>query len=366
MNVPFVDLKAQYATIKEDIKKEIEEVLDNTAFILGKKVQDFEESFAEFCNSKYAIAVNSGTSALHLALLIKGIKEGDEVITVPNTFIATAEAISYCGATPIFVDIDPKTYNIDVTKIESVITNKTKAILPVHLYGQPADMDKIMEIAKKHNLEVIEDCCQSHGAEYKGKRIPVSSIGCFSFYPGKNLGAYGEGGAVVTDDKEIAEKIKILRDHGQEKKYYHKYIGYNYRMDGFQGAVLGVKLKQLDKWTELRRKAAKRYNELLKDVVETPFEYPDNRHVYHLYVVRVKQREELIEFLNKEGIASGLHYPVPLHMQEAYSFLNIKKGTYPVTEKYTKEIVSLPMYPEITNDQINSVCDHIKRFYGDK
>lgn len=363
MKTPFIDLRAQYSSIKEEIKKELDDVLENTAFILGKKVENFENEFAKFCNAKFALGVGSGTAALRLALLAVGIKQNDEVITVPNTFIATAEAISQVGAKPVFVDIDPKTYNIDINQIEKNITKKTKAILPVHLYGQPADMSAIIEIAEKHNLKIIEDACQAHGAEYKGKRVPISDIACFSFYPGKNLGAYGEGGAVVTNNEEIAQKIKMLRDHGQEKKYVHKLIGDNSRLEGFQGAVLGVKLKYLDKWTEMRRKNAQTYSKLLEDTgVVTPFEIEYAKHVYHLYIIKVKNRDKLQEYLQTKEIGTGLHYPIPIHLQDAYKHLNIKAGSYPITESYVKEILSLPMYAELTKEQIEYVADSIKTF----
>ncbi|HUS50744.1 MAG TPA: DegT/DnrJ/EryC1/StrS family aminotransferase [Candidatus Paceibacterota bacterium] len=362
MKVPFLDLKTQYNSIKDKINKEINWVLDNTSFILGDKVKEFEKNFASYCNKKYAIAVNSGTSALHLALLAHGIKQEDEVITVPNTFIATAEAISYTGAKPVFVDINKETFNIDVSKIEQAITKKTKAIVPVHLYGQSADMNPIIEIAKKHNLILIEDCAQAHGVEYKGKRVPVSDTGCFSFYPGKNLGAYGEGGAVLTDDGEIAEKIKILRDHGQKEKHHHKYIGYNYRMDGFQGAVLNVKLRYLDEWIKKRREKAKLYNQLLSGVVETPREADYTNHIYHLYVIKIKEREKLAEYLKSKEIDTGMHYPIPIPLQEAYSYLGYKLGDFPITEQVVNEILSLPIYPELTEEQITYVVEKIKEF----
>lgn len=366
MKVPFLDLKTQYKTIKDELDEELNWVLDNTSFILGEKVSNFETNFASYCDKKHAIALNSGTSALHLALISMGIKPGDEVITVPNTFIATVSPIAYIGAKPVFVDVEPKTFNMDVNKIKDAITSKTKAIIPVHLYGQPADMEIIREIAEKHDLKIIEDACQAHGAEYKGKKVPVTNIGCFSFYPGKNLGAYGEGGAVVTDDAEAAEKIRMLRDHGQPKKYYHKYIGYNYRMDGFQGAVLNVKLKYLDQWINGRRKAAKLYNELLNKIVDTPKEASYSKHVYHLYVIRLKEREQMMAHLNSKDIATGLHYPIPLHLQEAYLSMGLKKGAFPVTEAAANEILSLPMYPEISEEQINYVCSSIKEFLKPK
>lgn len=361
--VPFSDLKEQYQIIKDEIKSEIDWILNNASFILGKKVEIFEENFARYCGKKNAIAVNSGTSALHLALLVNNIGEGDEVITVPNTFIATVEAISYVKAKPVFVDINPSNNNIDVSKIEAKITSKTRAIIPVHLYGHPCDMDPIIEISKKYNLVIIEDCCQAHGAEYKGKRVPVSDFGCFSFYPGKNLGAYGEGGAIVTNDNEKAKLVKMLRDHGQEKRYLHKYIGYNYRMDGFQGAILNVKLKYLDKWTTKRRKKTELYNKLLNGIVELPKEEDYAKSVYHLYVIRVKERDELIDYLKQKGIETGLHYPIPIHLQESYKRLSLNEGSFPITEKYSKEILSLPLFPEINNVQIEYVANAIKDFY---
>jgi len=362
MRVPFLDLKSQYNQIKEDIQKEINWVLDNTSFILGQKVKDLEDNFALFCGKKYAIAVNSGTSALHLALLVKGIGKGDEVITVPNTFIATAEAISYTGANPVFVDID-ETYNIDVLKIEEKINGRTRAIIPVHLFGQPANMDPIIEIAKKHNLIIIEDCCQAHGAKYNEVKVPISDIGCFSFYPGKNLGAYGEGGIIVTDDDEVVRKCMLLRAHGEYPKNTHSVVGHNYRMDGIQGAIVNTKLKYLDTWTEQRVRNAEIYNRLLKGVVDIPRKVDYAKHVYHLYVIRVKKREKLAEFLKSRGIDTGIHYPKPIHLQEAYKELGYGEGSYPVAEKFAKEILSLPIYPELTEKQICYVANTVKKFY---
>jgi len=362
MNVPFVDLKSQYKSISQEIKEQINEVLENTAFILGDKVSRFETEFAKYCDSKNTVGVNSGTAALHLALIAHGIGPGDEVITVPNTFIATAEAISHAGAVPVLVDIDAKSYNIDVTKIQQAITAKTKAIIPVHLFGQPVDMDPILEIAQRHGLVIIEDCCQAHGSEYKGKKVPVTTTGCFSFYPGKNLGAYGEAGAVVTNDDEITAKVKMLRDHGQEKKYFHKYVGYNCRMTGFQGAVLNIKLKYLDQWISARQKAASLYNELLNGVVGTPYRYEFASHVYHLYVIRTQQRDALLDCLRQANISTGIHYPIPIHLQQAYASLGKGPGAYPVSEQAANEILSLPIYPEITEEQIEYVCEKVKSF----
>lgn len=361
--IKFVDLKAQYSSIKEEIDKAVHEVLDSAHFILGPNLSDFEKEFANFCNAKFCAGVNSGTSALHVALLAKGIGKGDEVITTPNTFAATCAAIAYTGATPRLVDIDEETYNMDSNQLEKSISPKTKAIIPVHLYGQPADMNQIMQIAKKHSLTIIEDACQAHGAKHHSKKVPVSDIGCFSFYPGKNLGAYGEGGAVVTNDNEFNELIRSYRDHGQTKKNVHKYIGYNYRLEEIQAAILRVKLKHLDKWIEMRRKNASLYNEKLKGLdVITPIEKNYNKHVYHLYVVRVKNRQKLIEHLNSKQIQTGIHYPTPIHLQEAYSYLNYKKGSFPIAEKFADEILSLPMFPELKEEEIDYVAKAIKEF----
>ncbi len=361
--IRFVNLKAQYNSIKGEINKAIQEVLDSTNFVLGEQLKSFEKEFADFCNAKYCIGLNSGTSALHLALLAKGIGEGDEIITTPNTFIATCEAISYTGAIPKLVDIDKETYNIDTKKLENAISKRTKAIIPVHLYGQPAEMKEIMEIAEKHNLIVIEDSCQAHGAEHYDKRMPFSDIGCFSFYPGKNLGAYGEGGAIVSNEKEFDEIIRAYRDHGQVKRHVHKYIGYNYRFDEIQAAILRVKLRHLNKWIEMRRKNASIYNEVLKDCnVVVPNERSYNKHVYHLYVIRVNQRQKLIEHLNSKGIQTGIHYPTPIHLQEAYSYINYRKGSFPIAEKYANEILSLPMFPELKEEEIKIVTKEIKDF----
>lgn len=362
--IKFVDLKQQYSSIKEEVDSAVKNVIDSANFILGEHLRDFEREFAHYCNAKYSVGLNTGTSALHLALLANGIGKGDEVITAPNTFIATCEAISYTGAAPKLVDIDEQTYNMDPKKLEKSITPKTKAIIPVHLYGQPADMKVIMEIAEKNGIAVIEDACQAHGAEHCKKRVPVSDIGCFSFYPGKNLGAYGEGGAVVTNSVEFDEIIRAYRDHGQIKKHVHKYIGYNYRLEEIQAAILRVKLKHLDKWIEMRRKNARMYNELLEgcDAV-TPVEKDYNKHVYHLYVVKVKNRQKIIEHLNSKGIQTAIHYPVPIHLQEAYSNLGYKNGSFPIAEKCVDEILSLPMYPELKEEEISFVAQSIKNFF---
>jgi dTDP-4-amino-4,6-dideoxygalactose transaminase len=365
MSVPFLDLKTQYKSIQAEIIKALQNVLDNTAFAGGPFVETFEKEFASFCQTEYAVGVGNGTDALLGALIGLGIGQGDEVITTPSTFIATAEAISFCGAKPVFVDIDEQTYNINSDLLKRAITSRTKAIIPVHLFGQPADMDPIMNIAREHGLFVIEDACQAHGAEYKGRRAgSIGHAGCFSFYPGKNLGAYGEAGAVVTNDATLAEKIKQFRDHGQEKKYYHLMIGWNARMDGFQGAVLSVKLKHLPDWNEARRKNAKLYNELLVEVDEimTPFEAEYAKHVYHIYALRTKNRDALMSALAVKNIFCGIHYPIPLHLQKAYRFLGYGPGMFPVAEKSAAEFLSLPMFPELSQNQIIMVVNEIKKY----
>lgn len=331
---------------------------------MGENVQEFEKEFAEFCRVKYAVGTSSGTAALHLALLVCGIRQGDEVITVPYTFTATAEAISHCGGKVVFVDIEERSYTVDTTKIENAITKRTKAIIPVHLFGQPADMDRIIAIAEKHNLFVIEDACQAHGAEYKGRRVgSLGDIACFSFYPGKNLGAYGDAGMVVTNNKEFAEKLRLLRDHGRDKKYYHRVEGYNYRLDAIQAAVLRVKLRHLDEWNRKRRENAQLYDQLLEGGgVRTPVEMGYAGHVYHLYVIRTEKREELYRKLNERGVSVAIHYPLPLHLQEAYVYLGWKKGDFPVSEICSEEMLSLPMFPELTKDEIEEIVRLIRKF----
>jgi dTDP-4-amino-4,6-dideoxygalactose transaminase len=365
MKVPFLDLKAQYLTIKDEIHEAISKVMESTAFAGGPFVAQFEQEFAKFCNCKHAIGVGNGTDALWLSLIALGVGPGDEVITVPNTFIATAEAITYCGAKPVFVDVDEKTYTMNPSLIEAAITPSTKAIIPVHLFGQTADMDPILAIAKEHNLYVIEDACQAHGAEYKGRKTgSIGNTGCFSFYPGKNLGAYGEAGAVVTNNDTLAETMRVFRDHGQAKKYYHSMIGWNARMDGIQGAVLGVKLKYLYEWNEARRNHAQEYNELLSplsDIIK-PHAADYAKHVYHIYAIRAQERDRLMTHLSEQGISSGIHYPGPIHLQKAYSFLGLNKGRYPVAERCALEFVSLPMFPELTSEQIAYIVDAIKQF----
>jgi len=363
MKVPFLDLKAQYEPIRAEIAEALQQVLDRTAFAGGPFVAQFEKEFAAFCGTQFAAGVGSGTEALWLALLALELGPGDEVITVPDTFIATAEAISYCGAKPVFVDVEPLTFNMDPSKFEAAITKKTKAVIPVHLFGQMADMDPILSIARKHKLFVVEDASQAHGAEYKGKVAgSMGDLGCFSFYPGKNLGAYGEAGAVVTSNPEIDRKVRMLRDHGQEKKYYHGMIGWNARMDGIQGAVLSVKLKYLPAWNEARRRNAKLYSEKLEkiDGVKIPSEFSHNKHVYHIYAIRVPDRDSLIAALAGKDIHCGIHYPIPIHLQEAYSSMELRKGEFPVAENVVSEFVSLPMFPELRSEQIDHVATEIR------
>lgn len=366
MKIPFVDLKRLHSDILPEINSAIQDVIDKNAFILGKAVTDFENDFAKAHDVKHCIGVSSGTDANHLALWSHEIKEGDEVIIPVNTFIATAWGATLCGAKPVFVDCEKDSYNLDPQKLESKITENTKAVVAVHLYGQPADIDSIKSITDKFNLILTEDAAQSHIAEYKEKKAGgLSKVSSFSFYPGKNLGAFGEAGAVLTNDDELAQKIRMLRDHGSDKKYYHKIYGHNYRMEGIQGAVLGVKLKYLNNWTEMRRAAAKRYKELLKDIPEIilPKEMEYSRHVYHLFVIQTKQREKLQRFLNENGVSTGLHYPVPLHLQECFGHLGYKEGDFPVAEKLSDECLSLPMFPHLTDDETEYVCDKIKHFF---
>lgn len=361
--IPFVDLKLQYASIKDEVSVAIQGVLDTCQFTLGSEVAAFEKEFAAYCQVEQGIGVNNGTSALHVALLAAGIGPGDEVITVPFTFVATVAAVYYTGATPVFVDIDPRTYTMDPSAIEAAITSRTKAILPVHLYGQPADMDPILEIARRHGLKVIEDAAQAHGAEYKGRRTgSMGDMGCFSFYPGKNLGAYGEGGMVVTSNPEYARTMRMLRDWGAEKKYQHVLKGYNYRLEGIQGAVLRVKLRHLEAWTEGRRTAAAHYDRLLAGSgIQTPQAMPYARHVYHIYAIRTRQRQAWMDALQSAGIQSGIHYPIPVHLLPAYSDLGYKAGDFPHSEAAANEVLSLPMFPELTAAQCEAVSVALRK-----
>lgn len=361
MSIPFVDLRTQYMALKKEIDEAIQGVIDKTDFILGKEVELFEKEFATFSGASYGVGVGSGTEALHLSLLALEIGPGDEVITSSNTFIATVLAISYSGARPILVDIDRETYNMDISSVRKVITKKTKAIIPVHLYGHPVNMDNIMGLAKEYNLKVVEDACQAHGAEYRGRKVgSIGDLGCFSFYPGKNLGAYGDGGMVITNNEELSQRLRMLRNYGSRTKYYHEFKGFNSRLDTLQAAILRVKLRRLDLWNELRRKHAMLYNRLLKSSgVVTPIEKDYARHIYHLYVIRVKNRDKLLEYLKSKGIFSQIHYPRPIHLLDAYRDLGDSEGSFPVAEEYSKEFLSLPMYPELTEEQIGYVCKNI-------
>lgn len=355
--IPFLDLKAQYSQIKPEIDAVVARVIASGHFVLGPEVTAFEGRFAEYCRTAHCRAVNSGTSALHLALLAAGVRPGDEVITVSMTFVATTAAILYSGARPVFVDVDPVTWTMDPGLVEAAITPRTKAILPVHLHGLMADMDPIMEIARRHGLVVIEDAAQAHGAEYRGRRAgSIGDLGCFSFYPGKNLGACGEGGAVVTDRPEFARRVSLLRDWGQEAKYDHVIAGYNYRMDEIQSAILSVKLDYIEHWTEARRSLAERYDALLSDL---PFARPQpprhSRHVYHVYAVRLQCRDDALTRLRDAGIGAGIHYPVPVHLQRAYVDLGYRAGDLPVTERLANDFLSLPIYPELQPEQAAEV-----------
>jgi dTDP-4-amino-4,6-dideoxygalactose transaminase len=364
MTIPLVDLKAQYLSIKDEIDAAIQRVVDSTSFILGPDVRAFEEKFAEFCGVQHVVGVDSGTAALHLAFLTCDIGPGDEVITTPHTFVATIGMLGRVGARPVFVDIDPRTYNMDPTRIEAAITERTKAIMPVHLYGQPAEMDPILEIVDKYGLKVIEDAAQAHGAEYKGRRAgSMGHVAIFSFYPGKNLGAYGDAGAVVTDNGEIAEKVRLLRNHGRRKKYEHLLQGFNYRIDTLQAAILRAKLTHLEEWNEARRRRAATYRDLLGDLdLVLPYEPEHVRAVYHLFVVRLQERDALREHLKDRGVSTGIHYPIPLHLQPAYRHLGYKEGDFPITEECARQVLSLPMYPELSREQMEEVARAIKEF----
>ncbi|HEY3821745.1 MAG TPA: DegT/DnrJ/EryC1/StrS family aminotransferase [Polyangiaceae bacterium] len=363
--IPFLDLKAQHKALKAELVEAASRVIDSCQFALGNEVAAFEEEFAAYSGAKLAAGVNTGTSALHLALLAAGIGPGDEVITVSHTFMATVSSIRYAGAKPVLVDIDPVSYTIDPKLVEAAVTKHTKAIMPVHLYGQPADMDPLLDIAKKHDLVVIEDACQAHGAEYKGRRVgSIGHMAAFSFYPGKNLGACGEGGAVVTNDAELMKKVRMLRDWGQEKRYHHVLEGFNYRMDNLQGAFLRIKLKHLPAWTEARRSHAALYRQLFEGTaVRFPREMPYSKHVYHLYALMAANRDALHKILGDKGIATGFHYPIPVHLQPCFEHLGYKKGQLPHTEKAAAEEISLPMFAELTDDQIREIAAATKESY---
>lgn len=361
--VPLIDLKIQHKSIASEIEAAIKNVCDNTAFILSDEMKTFEAEFAEYCGARHGIGVANGTEALFLALKALGVGEGDEVIVPANTFIATAAAVSHAGGTPVFVDCDPATYCIDTSKISAAITERTKAIMPVHLYGHPADMDAILNIARSAGLKVVEDCAQAHGTQYKGKQVgSIGDAAGFSFYPSKTLGAYGDAGMVLTNNDETAEKLKLLHDNGRTTWYEHAIIGYNSRLDGIQAAVLRVKMKYLDKWVEGRRKHAKAYGELLADVdgLVLPVEKPNARHSYYVYVVRTDNRDAVMARLKENGCGCGIHYPVPLHLQPAYGFLGGKEGDHPIAEQYAKQIMSIPMFPELTTEQVEEAACAIR------
>ena len=364
-SVPYLDLRAQLKPLRAEIDAAVARTLDNCSFCLGPDVGQFEKDFAKFCGAQHALGFTRGTSALHVAMLLLGIGPGDEVITTPYTFIATSWAISYCGAKPVYVDIDEATFNLDPKKLEAAVTPRTKAVLPVHLYGQPFDVDTVAAICKKHNLPFVEDAAQAHGAKYKGKTVgALGDLACFSFYPAKNLGACGEGGALVTNNAALASRAKSLREHGSTVRYHHDEVGYNYRMEGLQGAVLGVKLKHLNAWTRERQRVAARYAELLAD---TPLQLPTvpagNESAWHLYTVRLPRRDDLKKHLDTNGIGNAVHYPMPLHLQKAYVNLGYKPGDFPVAEKASREVLSLPMFPELTETQIQRVAAVVKGFF---
>jgi dTDP-4-amino-4,6-dideoxygalactose transaminase len=362
MKIPFVDLKSLHDEIKGDLRDVFDRVLDSSAFVLGPEVQRFEQEFAAYCGTEHCVAVNTGTAAIHLTLAALGIGAGDEVITVPHTFIATAEAITAVGARPVFIDIDPVSFTMDPALLEAAITSKTRAIIPVDLYGQVADMDPILEVASRHGISVIEDACQAHGGEYRGRKAGAFGLaGCFSFYPGKNLGACGEGGAVTTNNADLAKQIRLWRDHGSSKRYEHIFPGFNMRMEGIQGGILSVKLKHLDRWNDQRREAAVAYDKALSDTgIEIPAEMDYGRHVYHLYVIQSDNRDALRQQLTEVGIESGLHYPTPLHLQQAYRFLGYEHGDFPVTERIKSRILSLPMYPGIHPEAVERVVSTLR------
>ena len=366
MLVPYFDLKKQFSSLRSEILEALDRACRSASFILGEEVNEFEKEFAAFCEAKFCVALNSGTSALHLALLALGVHQGDEVITTPNTFIATAEAICYAGATPVFVDIDPKTANLDPDLIPLAISERTKAILPVHLYGRPADMEPILDIARRHNLAVIEDACQAHGARYRCRRVgSIGHAAAFSFYPSKNLSAYGEGGALTTNDAGIAELARSLRNHGQSGPYTHERIGYNYRMEGFQGAVLRVKLKRLEQWNARRKEIAALYRSVLQGAeVEVPPEEARDERVYHLFVVYVERRDAVRAALQARGVQTAIHYPCPVHLQPAFAALGFGRGRFPHAERACARVLSMPFFPEMTDEQVRYAAEQLAEVVG--
>jgi dTDP-4-amino-4,6-dideoxygalactose transaminase len=368
MIVPYFDLKLQYAALREEVLATLDRVGRKAEFILGEEVQEFEKEFAAYCGVKHCVAVNSGTSALHLALLAAGVKPGDEVITTPNSFIATAEAISYTGATPVFADIDPRTANIDPSQIARAFGSRTRAILPVHLYGLPAEMEEILEIASRRNLAVIEDACQAHGARYHGRRVgSIGSAAAFSFYPTKNMGGYGEGGALTTNDDEVAALARSLRSHGEARRYLHEHIGYNYRMDGFQGAILRVKLRHLDPWNARRKEIAEIYRRILAGArVQMQEGEEANERVYHLFVVYVDDRDAVRAKLEERGVQTAIYYPLPIHLQKPYQSLGYPKGSLPHVERACERVIAMPFYPELTDEQVTYAAEMLREIVGER
>ena len=365
MKIPLCDLKAQYLSIRGEIDDAIQGVISKTNFIQGEEVRLFEREFAAFCGARFGVAVASGTDALHLALLALGVGPGDEVITSPHTFTASAEAVCHCGARPVFVDIDPRTYNIDPAGIEERITPRTKVIMPIHLYGQVADMDPILEVAARHGLPVLEDACQAHGAEYRGRRAgSMGAAACFSFYPGKNLGAYGDAGFIATNDEQLARWCAMMADHGRTEKYSHSHIGYGKRMDTLQAAILRAKLRHLEGWNDARRGHVAAYNRMLDGLVETPFEPEWSRAVYHQYVVRVPDRGAVFNRMREAGVGVGIHYPIPLHLQPAYASLGYRPGDFPESERAATSVLSLPLFPEMTAEQREYVVEQLRGALG--
>lgn len=362
--IPLVDLRAQYRAVAPEVDAAMRQVLERADFILGEEVEAFESEFAAYCEAPYAVGLDSGISALELGMRALGIGHGDEVLTPANSFIASSSAISFAGATPIWVDVDPRTYNLDPDAARAALSSRTKAIMPVHLYGQPADMDPILAFAREHRLKVIEDACQAHGARYAGRRVgSFGDVAAFSFYPGKNLGAYGDGGALVTHDEQLAERVRVMRNYGQRRKYEHADLAWNRRLDTLQAAVLRVKLRRLDDWNAARRRHAAVYDELLAEAgVTPPVVAPDREHVYHLYVVETAERDAMLASLREQGIGAGLHYPIPIHLQEAYLERGCGRGTFPVTETAASRVLSLPMYPELTGDQLERVAGAVRAF----
>ncbi len=366
MKVRFVDLIRQNQIHQSELNQVVKKTISQADFILGKKVQEFEKAFAKYCKAKYCISLNSGTDALEFALLFLDLKSGDEVITTPNTYFSTAAVILKLGLKVKFVDIDPQTYNIDPKQIKKALSSKTRAIIPVHLYGQPADMDPIVKLAKTHKLAIIEDCCQAHGALYKSKNLPYSGTGAFSFYPGKNLGCFGDGGALVTNSAKLYKLALHLRNDGAIKKYHHQIIGYKSRLDSLQAVVLTTKLKHLSKWNKLRQQHAKEYTKTLSGIkqIALPKKADYSHHVYHLFVIRTPKRNQLQKYLNSFGIETGIHYPIPIHLQKPFKDLGYKAGDFPTTEKYSRQILSLPMFPELKTTEIKYICNKIKRFFS--